>query len=624
VDSIHILETKVEYRKMGVLDLGRVEIMDDKDKTIGSNLPDPKEIEKEINEFLANKYGNRIRVMGTQIGPWPGVEETGGGETIKQDTEPSHVRFDMKPAELHDYLDRFVIRQDSAKEMLSTKICTHFNRIRYFQQKGESEDREGIGRIKSNMILIGPTGVGKTYLIKLIARKIGVPFVKGDATKFSETGYVGGDVEDLVRDLVQEADGDIEKAQYGIIYIDEIDKIASSGNIIGIDVSRTGVQRNLLKPMEETEVDLKVAHDPVSLMEAAAHFQKTGKRLKRTINTRDILFIVSGAFNGLDEIVSKRMSRKGLGFGASLKVKENRTDLLREVKSEDLIEYGFESEFVGRLPVIAVLDDLDEQDLYKILKNRYSSVVTAKKQDFKAYGIDIRFTDEALAKLAASAHNEKTGARALISVMEKVLVGFERMLPSTEINRLAVTDDLVDNPRKFLQEFLEDDSHPSKYEVFDQVDAHERAELLDELQARCAEFEKACGKSANGWALDLIVDACMKQGLTPETVYKRFIKVEQEIHAFEKEFEGLYGLRIRFSEDALQELIGLVLNGSEEALIVCRKIFQNYHHGLKLVMERTKEHEFTIPREAIQNPERFLNDMIQKTYHQQQEVGEGS
>lgn len=623
-DSIHILETKVEYSKMRVLDLGRVEIMNDKDKTIGSNLPDPKEIEKEINEFLANKYGNRIRVMGTQIGPWPGVEETGEGETIKHDTEPAHVRFDMKPAELHDYLDRFVIRQDSAKEMLSTKICTHFNRIRYFQQKGESEDREGIGRIKSNMILIGPTGVGKTYLIKLIARKIGVPFVKGDATKFSETGYVGGDVEDLVRDLVQEADGDIEKAQYGIIYIDEIDKIASSGNIIGIDVSRTGVQRNLLKPMEETEVDLKVAHDPVSLMEAAAHFQKTGKRLKRTINTRDILFIVSGAFNGLDEIVSKRMSSKGLGFGASLKVKENRTDLLREVKSEDLIAYGFESEFVGRLPVIAVLDDLDEDDLFKILKNRYSSVVTAKKQDFKSYDIDIRFTDEALKKVAALAHNEKTGARALISVMEKVLVGFERMLPSTEITRLAVTEELVDNPRKYLQEFLEDDSHPSKHEIFDQVDARERSELLEELQSRCVEFEKACGTSASGWALDLIVDACMKQGLTPETVYKRFIKVEQEIHAFEKEFEALYSLRIRFSEDALQELIGLVLNGSEEALIVCRKIFQNYHHGLKLVMERTKEQEFTIPREAIQNPERFLNDMIQKTYHQQQEVGEGS
>jgi ATP-dependent protease Clp ATPase subunit len=175
--------------------------------------------------------------------------------------------------------------------------------------------------------MIGPTEVGDLPG-QLIARKIGVPFVKGDATKFSETGYVGGDVDDLVRDLVYEAKGNMGLAEYGIIYLDEVDKIAASPNLVGPDVSRSGVQRALLKPMEETEVELKVPHDPVSQMEALMEFQKTGKREKKKINTKHILFIMSGAFNDLDEIVKKRLNRQGIGFGRS-PVKDERPNTSR-------------------------------------------------------------------------------------------------------------------------------------------------------------------------------------------------------------------------------------------------------------------------------------------------------
>ena len=204
------------------------------------------------------------------------------------------VDFNLKPEELESYLNQYVVGQEEAIEVIATKVCTHFNRMKV--ERTLSEDQMIVGNIKSNILMIGPTGVGKTYIVKLIAKKIGVPFVKADATKFSETGYVGGDVEDLIRELVHEADGDISKAEYGIVYLDEIDKIASSGNMTGPDVSRTGVQRNLLKLMEESEVDLKTPHDLASQVEAAMEAQKTGKVVRKKISTKNILFIVSGAF----------------------------------------------------------------------------------------------------------------------------------------------------------------------------------------------------------------------------------------------------------------------------------------------------------------------------------------
>ena len=231
-----------------------------------------------------------------------------------------------------------------------------------------------------------------------------------------------GDVEDLVRDLVREAGDDIELAQHGIIYIDEIDKIAGSRNTIGADVSRAGVQRALLKPMEETEVDLKVPHDPVSMIQEIENFRKTGQKEKRTVNTANILFIMSGAFSELEEIVRKRVVRQGIGFGAPLKKEGPDPALLQQVKSEDLIAFGFESEFVGRLPVRTVLEPLDENDLYEILKNPSNPIIIGKKLDFDAYGIDVKFDDQALRLLARDASAENTGARGLVSAVEKALL----------------------------------------------------------------------------------------------------------------------------------------------------------------------------------------------------------
>jgi endopeptidase Clp ATP-binding regulatory subunit ClpX len=381
----------------------------------------------------------------------PGIMGDQDGAKIHE----SKINFNLLPEELEEYLNKYVISQEPAIEIIATKVCTHFNRMKI--EMTIPEDQRIVGNIKSNMLLIGPTGVGKTYIVKLIANKIGVPFVKADATKFSETGYVGGDVEDLVRELVYEADGDISKAEYGIIYIDEIDKIASSGSLIGPDVSRTGVQRNLLKLMEESEVDLKTPHDLASQVEAAMEAQRTGKVTRKKINTKNILFIVSGAFSSLPDIINKRLNRQSIGFDKERANTAQKHEILNQLKTEDLIEFGFESEFIGRLPVSIILNELDVDGLYKILKNSHSTVVFGKKMDFKAYGIELDFSDDALMILALRAHQEKTGARGLLSVFEKLLIKFEKSLPSTEIKKLYVDLSLVNNPDNILADMLLED-----------------------------------------------------------------------------------------------------------------------------------------------------------------------
>ncbi len=416
-----------------------------------TKMPNPEELRREVSEFLKKKYGDSVVV--------PQEPDLGSDEPKdegKKSDIPSGINLDLKPSELISFLQRYVVGQDDTIEILATKVCTHFNRMKL--ETGQTELEDLMGNIKSNVLMLGPTGVGKTYIIKLIAKKIGVPFIKGDATKFSETGYVGGDVEDLVRGLVHEANGNIKLAEYGIIYLDEIDKIASSGSSYGPDVSRSGVQRNLLKLMEESEVDMKTPHDLASQMEAAMEAQRTGKVKKKKINTKNILFVMSGAFNGMTDIISRRLNKQPVGFRTSGEQnaynKKREIEMLKNIKTEDLIEYGFESEFVGRLPVVTVLDDLNVHGLYNILKNPTSTVILGKKRDFQAYGIELEFTDDALKYISENAFEEKTGARGLQSVVDRLLIRFERSLPDTDIKTLKISKAVLQNPDKHLEKLI--------------------------------------------------------------------------------------------------------------------------------------------------------------------------
>ena len=497
---------------------------------------DPEQIRRILEE--------QQRAAGGDETPEDAGAETAGG-AAGPDTRPvgERLEFRLKPRELIGYLNDFVVGQHRAKAILSTKICTHFNRLRL-----PADDREDVvGNIKNNILMIGPTGVGKTFLIRLIARRLGVPFVKADATKFSETGYVGGDVEDLVRELVAEADGDIEIAQHGIIYIDEIDKIAASGRTAGPDVSGAGVQRNLLKLMEETDVDLKSPHDLSSQMETVMQMQRTGKAERKKVNTGNILFVVSGAFSGLEDIIGRRLNRGAMGFHLAGQDEDapapdaDAAHLFRQVRAEDLIEYGFESEFIGRLPVVAVLDELSRDDFLAILRSDNSSVILSKVRDFRAYDIDLSFDDEALEGFADRAIEEHTGARGLVSVVERVLLDYECRLPSLDIDAFRVTADVVERPGEALAE----------------------------------------------------------------------LTLSHSLRAFCRDFESDHGIRLRFTAEAEQALHAMAGVQDRQPGEICRELFRDYGHGLRLL----EMQDFEVTPEILARPQESLDDMIRRLYH---------
>lgn len=577
-------------------------------KTKNGKLPDPRELEKEIGEFLAKKFGGDVKI----ISPVHMTQELPLDSKKVSAPKNGNIKFDLKPADLIAYLDQYIVKQDQAKAVLSTKICTHFNRIKNFEA---SEEDDLVGRVKNNILMLGPTGVGKTYMIKLIAKKIGVPFVKGDATKFSETGYVGADVEDLIRDLVREADDNLELAGCGIIYIDEIDKIASSRNLIGADISRTGVQRALLKPMEETEVELKVPHDPISMIQEIEKFRKTGKREKNIINTKNILFIMSGAFADLSEIINKRLTTQEIGFGARLKNEQDQDEILKQVRSEDLIEFGFESEFVGRLPVQAVLHKLTKDDLYKILKNPNNPVILGKKLDFSAYGISIVFEDAALKLLAKQAFNENTGARGLVSAVERALLPFEKSLPSSEIKIFPITSEVIENPEKAYKELYESSdinssAIMSQAETFEKLALQEKKFIRNFIEKNNKVLASKHKLSLTDSRIDIITDYYCSHATSMEIILDRIKKYSDEIKKIELFFYKSHDINIVMEEDAIDHILDQVINKKVQIDNFYKQLSLDFEYGLKLVREKTGQKRFFINRKALLDPESYVSGFI--------------
>jgi len=367
----------------------------------------------------------------------PGVVETAAAPKPE-------FSFTLKPADIARYLGRFVIGQQEAKKVLSVALCDHFQHVRMTLEGQAAPYYQ-----KQNVMLLGPTGVGKTHLIRSAAELIGVPFVKADATKFSETGYVGGDVDDLVRDLIRRAGGDVKKAGHGIIYLDEVDKLATRGESGGRDVSGRGVQTNLLKLMEDGDVPVVSPNDMSGQLHSAMAVMRGGGGLQAdTINTRHILFIVSGAFSGMTEIIRRRTEN------LNSRKTENEDALISRTTTADLIAYGLEPEFIGRLPVRVACHGLNADDLFEVLRRSESSLIHQYERAFAAYGIACTFADDGLRELAKLAATEQTGARGLMTICERVFRDFKFKLPGSRVKRFVVSARMVREPAHELRRLL--------------------------------------------------------------------------------------------------------------------------------------------------------------------------
>lgn len=522
--------------------------------------PNPfEEIQKQLKDLFKESNMNVSAVNISKETNSPEKKSSGASDSSQKESKSSEnlnniLNFHFKPKEIRDYLDRYVIRQEEAKKVLSVAICDHYNHIR---QSLDVEQVEKTEYTKQNLLFLGPTGVGKTYLMKNVARLIGVPFIKADATKFSETGYVGSDVEDLVRDLVKAADGNIELAEKGIIFVDEIDKIASEAGIGGRDVSGRGVQINLLKLMEETEVNLFSPNDMMSQMQAVMEMQRGGKPKPRSINTKNILFIVSGAFDKLADAIKKRCAKNEMGFGADIAAQEEEISYyLQFAETSDFVKYGFEPEFIGRVPVRCACSVLSSDDLAHILTTSEGSILHQYRDDFKGYGINFDVSAEAIMAIARSASKEGTGARGIMTVMERLFRDHKFELPSTAIKYFEVTTDMIADPIKSLRELKEANAH---------------------LQLSV-------------W--------------------------EEDIKRYSTSFEKAHSFTLEFKPFAVEALIKEAQQRDLTIKALCEEKFRDFEHGLTIIHRNTGQKVFKIGKLAIENPDKELSKWVVRSIEQ--------